>query len=77
MSGLSTSQYATVLSKGTGLVFSLGLGGITTAVNTLGTVITNNLSPVYAQLVAYGQKCEFCYVGSFDVKFYLRNRLER
>jgi hypothetical protein len=56
MAILTTSQYSTVLSKGTSLIFSLGPTGVTAAINKASTVLSNNLMPFFNQLSAYTVK---------------------
>ncbi|KAI6221300.1 hypothetical protein M3Y99_00301700 [Aphelenchoides fujianensis] len=56
MAQLTSAQYSAVLAKATTLIFTMGASKLTAAVNTLMTVMSNNLGPFYAQLCAFSKQ---------------------
>ncbi|KAI6171174.1 hypothetical protein M3Y97_01070500 [Aphelenchoides bicaudatus] len=53
MGVLTSAQYSQAIAKATSLIFVLGASGIQAALSTLMTVISNNCTPFFNQLVEY------------------------
>ncbi|KAI6197793.1 hypothetical protein M3Y94_01266900 [Aphelenchoides besseyi] len=58
MNQLTSSQYSTIMSKATMLILKMGPSKVTGALNTVLTVLGNNLGPFYTQLNTFSKSMQ-------------------